>query len=113
MGELLGRALRRAGFDVLLATDWNEALSAVEGSREPQAIVLDLLLPGEDGLEVCRRFRDAAPHIPILVLSAWNEVDDRIAGLTAGADDFLGKPFSLVELLARVRALLRRRAMSS
>jgi two-component system response regulator MprA len=75
---------------------------------EPDAVILDVLMPGADGLEVCRRLRAAGMEVPVLMLTARAEVDSRVAGLDAGADDYLSKPFALAELLARLRALLRR-----
>ncbi len=105
--EALERALGLEGYDVELAADGAEALAAVE-RREPDAIVLDVLMPGVDGLEVCRLLRKAQSRVPILMLTVRDELGDRIEGLDAGADDYLGKPFELEELLARVRALLRR-----
>jgi len=107
--EALERALGLEGFDVELAADGDEALAAV-ARREPDAVVLDVLMPGVDGLEVCRRLRKAQSRVPILMLTVRDELGDRIEGLDAGADDYLGKPFELEELLARVRALLRRAA---
>jgi two-component system, OmpR family, response regulator MprA len=105
--EALERALGLEGYDVELAADGAEALAAVE-RREPDAVVLDVLMPGIDGLEVCRLLRKAQSRVPILMLTVRDELGDRIEGLDAGADDYLGKPFELEELLARVRALLRR-----
>ena len=107
--EALERALGLEGYDVELAADGAEALAAVE-RREPDAVVLDVLMPGIDGLEVCRLLRKAQSRVPILMLTVRDELGDRIEGLDAGADDYLGKPFELEELLARVRALLRRAA---
>jgi len=105
--EALERALSLEGFDVELAADGAEALAAVE-RRQPDAIVLDVLMPGVDGLEVCRLLRKAQSRVPILMLTVRDDLSDRVEGLDAGADDYLGKPFELEELLARVRALLRR-----
>jgi two-component system response regulator MprA len=103
----LERALRLAGYDVALAGDGEHALREVAGAA-PDAIVLDVLMPGLDGLEVCRRIRSAGDTTPFLMLTARDTVSDRVAGLDAGADDYLVKPFALDELLARLRALLRR-----
>jgi two-component system, OmpR family, response regulator MprA len=103
----LERALRIERYDVRLAGDGNEAL-ALLADRSPDAIVLDVAMPEVDGLEVCRRLRAAGDRTPVLMLTARDAVDDRVAGLDAGADDYLVKPFALEELLARVRALLRR-----
>jgi two-component system response regulator MprA len=104
----LGRALRMEGYEVELFEDGASALRAVQ-LRAPDAIILDLQLPDLDGLEVCRKIRGAGDATPILMLTARNAIDDRVEGLDAGADDYLIKPFDLSELLARLRALLRRR----
>ncbi|MBX5492381.1 MAG: response regulator transcription factor [Chloroflexi bacterium] len=103
----LRRALAYEGYDVAVA-DSGEAGLRLARERPPDLVVLDVLLPGLDGLEVCRRLR-AGGDVPILMLTARDEVSDRVAGLDAGADDYLVKPFAVDELLARVRALLRRR----
>lgn len=105
--DALERALKLDGYEVLLAADGAEALKIVE-STSPDAIVLDILMPNVDGLEVCRRIRATGDLTPILLLTARVEVRDRVAGLDAGADDYLVKPFALDELLARLRALFRR-----
>ena len=105
--DALGRALTSEGYEVAFARDGHEALIAVERD-EPDAAVLDVMMPPPDGLEVCRQLRSAENAIPILMLTARREVSDRVAGLDAGADDYLPKPFALDELLARLRALLRR-----
>src|SRR5580765_7023867 len=105
--DALGRALTSEGYEVAFASDGREALIAVERDG-PDAAVLDVMMPPPDGLEVCRQLRSADNAIPILMLTARREVSDRVAGLDAGADDYLPKPFALDELLARVRALLRR-----
>ena len=105
--ESLRRSLAFNGYQVELATDGNAALDAVVAAR-PDAMVLDVMMPRLDGLEVCRRLRSAGDDLPILVLTARDAVSDRVAGLDAGADDYLPKPFALEELLARLRALLRR-----
>ncbi|TML11423.1 MAG: response regulator transcription factor [Actinobacteria bacterium] len=106
--ESLRRALELEGYEIELAADGNEALYRLEAAEEPDAVILDVLMPGVDGLEVCRRLRGAGSKLPVLMLTARTEVEDRVAGLDAGADDYVSKPFALEELLARVRALLRR-----
>ena len=103
----LGRALRMENYEVELFEDGLSALKAIQ-LRAPNAIILDLQLPDIDGLEVCRRIRKAGDATPILMLTARDAVNDRVEGLDAGADDYLAKPFDLAELLARLRALLRR-----
>ena len=103
----LGRALRMENYDVELFEDGLSALKAIQ-LRAPDAIVLDLQLPDIDGLEICRRIRRSGDTPPILMLTARDAVNDRVAGLDVGADDYLVKPFDLAELLARMRALLRR-----
>jgi two-component system response regulator MprA len=103
----LERALRLEGYDVALAGDGDEALAAVSGGR-PDAVVLDVLMPKRDGLDVCRALRAAQDRTPVLMLTARDGVSDRVDGLDAGADDYVVKPFALEELLARLRALLRR-----
>jgi two-component system, OmpR family, response regulator MprA len=107
--ESLRRALELEGYEIELAGDGDEALSTL-GRDEPQpdAVILDVLMPGLDGLEVCRRLRATGSRVPVLMLTARDEVESRVAGLDAGADDYVTKPFALEELLARVRALLRR-----
>jgi two-component system response regulator MprA len=105
--EAVDRALRLEGYETELAADGAQALEAL-ADRAPDALVLDLLMPYVDGLEVCRRLRAAGDHTPVLVLTARDAVPDRVRGLDAGADDYLVKPFALEELLARLRALLRR-----
>ena len=101
------RALVLAGYDVEMAANGEEAL-ALLAERAPDAIVLDVLMPGVDGIEVCTRLRAAGDHTPVLMLTARDAVGDRVAGLDAGADDYMVKPFALQELQARLRALLRR-----
>jgi two-component system response regulator MprA len=107
MRTALKRALELGGFEVSLAADGREGLSTAEETR-PDLVVLDILMPGIDGLEVCRTLRSRGNRTPILMLTARDAVADRVEGLEAGADDYLVKPFALEELLARVRALLRR-----
>ena len=104
---MLERTLTADGYAVEEAADGGAALAAVERSA-PDLVVLDVTLPGLDGLAVCRRLRRAGLALPILLLTARDAVPDRVAGLDAGADDYLVKPFAAEELLARVRALLRR-----
>src|SRR5947209_14910188 len=108
--ESLRRALELEGYEIELAADGQEALQLLEtnGDAQPDAVILDVLMPGVDGLEVCRRLRRSGNRVPVLMLTARDEVEDRVAGLDAGADDYVTKPFALEELLARVRALLRR-----
>jgi len=103
----LERALRVEGYEVSLAEDGESGVATARRER-PEAILLDILLPGIDGVAVCRRLRRDGDRTPILMLTARDAVSDRVAGLDAGADDYLVKPFALEELLARVRALLRR-----
>src|SRR6266700_1685547 len=104
---MLARTLGGAGYVVETAADGGEALAAVERSA-PDLVVLDVGLPGVDGLSVSRRLRAKGLAVPVLLLTARDAVPDRVAGLDAGADDYLVKPFATDELLARVRALLRR-----
>ena len=105
--DALDRSLRAQGYEVTTAGDGLAALRAVQ-HEDPDLVVLDLGLPGMDGLAVCRRLRTDGDPRPVLILTARDAVGDRVAGLDVGADDYLGKPFALEELLARVRALLRR-----
>jgi two-component system response regulator MprA len=100
-------ALGQDGYAVETASNGHQALAAVD-AREPDVIVLDVGLPGVDGLAVCRRYRADGRRTPVLILTARDAISDRVAGLDAGADDYLVKPFALAELLARLRALLRR-----
>ena len=109
--EALERILRLDGFEVAVACDGREAVRS-QSAAPADAVLLDVLMPGLDGLEVCRRMRDTGDRTPVLMLTARDEVGDRVAGLEAGADDYLSKPFSLEELLARLRALLRRSGWS-
>jgi two-component system response regulator MprA len=103
----LERALQLDHYDVELAADGQEAVDVL-AQRHVDAVVLDIGMPRVDGLEVCRRLREAGDRTPVLMLTARDAVDDRVEGLDAGADDYLVKPFALKELQARVRALLRR-----
>jgi two-component system, OmpR family, response regulator MprA len=111
--ESLRRALELEGYQIELAGDGSEALYRLEANGEPDAVILDVLMPGLDGLEVCKRLRRAGSRLPVLMLTARDEVEDRVAGLDAGADDYVTKPFALEELLARLRALLRRTGAGS
>ncbi len=104
----ISRALRLEGYEVETKGDGGTALEALALSP-PDALILDLQLPDIDGLAVCRRIRSAGDDTPVLMLTARDAIDDRVQGLDAGADDYLVKPFALAELLARLRALLRRR----
>jgi len=107
--DSLRRALELEGYEIELAADGREALSRLEnGDSQPDAVILDVLMPGVDGLEVCRRLRRGGNGVPVLMLTARDEIENRVAGLDAGADDYVAKPFALEELVARVRALLRR-----
>jgi two-component system, OmpR family, response regulator MprA len=107
LGRLLARVLRDEGFDPLLAFRGDEGLEAAIAHR-PESVILDLSLPGLDGLEVCRELRARALRMPVIVLTARDAVPDRVRGLDAGADDYVVKPFGVEELLARLRSLLRR-----
>lgn len=106
--EAVGRALRLEGHQVDLAEGGRQALDQV-ATNPPDAMVLDLVMPPPDGLEVCRRLRAAGDQTPVVVLTARGAISDRVDGLDAGADDYLVKPFALAELLARLRAVMRRR----
>jgi two-component system response regulator MprA len=110
--ESLRRSLQFNGYQVETAGDGVQALESVNAAR-PDAMVLDVMMPRLDGLEVCRRLRSTGDDLPILVLTARDAVSDRVSGLDAGADDYLPKPFALEELLARLRALLRRAAQDN
>src|SRR6185437_3940481 len=112
LSELLAMALRYEGWEVRTAPDGS---SAVRTAREfrPDAVVLDVMLPDFDGFEVLRRMRAETPEVPVLFLTAKDAVEDRVAGLTAGGDDYVTKPFSIEELVARLRGLLRRAGMTA
>jgi two-component system, OmpR family, response regulator len=110
--ELLSASLRFAGFDVATATNGNEALR-VAASYQPDLLVLDVMMPGLDGFEVVRRLRKEEQRVPVLFLTAKDGTEDKIAGLTLGGDDYITKPFSLEEVIARIRAVLRRLAHAS
>jgi two-component system response regulator MprA len=105
--DALVRALELEGYDVRSVHDGSQALAALETER-PHVVVLDVMMPHVDGLSVCRRMRASGDRTPVLMLTARVEVSDRVAGLDAGADDYLPKPFAVDELLARLRALVRR-----
>ncbi len=111
IAELLSMALRYEGWEVRTA---GTGLEAVRAAREfkPDAVALDMMLPDFDGLEVLRKMRQEDPNIPVLFLTAKDAVEDRVAGLTAGGDDYVTKPFSLEEVVARLRALMRRTAIA-
>lgn len=105
--EALALVLDLSGFEVVTALDGREAIRTL-ARDPPDAVILDVLMPGLDGLEVCRRMRAVGDRTPVLMLTARTEVSERVAGLEAGADDYLAKPFAREELIARLRALLRR-----
>lgn len=107
IAELLAMALRYEGWDVQVAHTGGDAVAAARGAR-PDAVVLDMMLPDVGGLEVMRRMRADTPDVPVLFLTARDAVEDRVAGLTAGGDDYVTKPFSLEEVVARLRGLMRR-----
>ena len=109
--DALARVLAFEGYDVRLAVDGADALANVVAAS-PDVILLDVMLPNVDGLTVCRRLREHGNRTPVLMLTARHEVSDRVAGLDAGADDYLVKPYALDELLARLRALLRRTSVT-
>ena len=106
--DSLRRALELEGYEIELAGDGREALYRLDTDSQPDAVILDVLMPGLDGLEVCRRIRAGGSSVPVLMLTARDAVENRVEGLDAGADDYVTKPFALEELLARVRALIRR-----
>jgi two-component system OmpR family response regulator len=107
IAELLTMALRYEGWETAMAHTGSEAVAAAK-EMQPDAIVLDMMLPDFDGLEVLRRIRGRSPEVPVLFLTARDAVEDRVAGLTAGGDDYVTKPFSLEEVVARLRGLMRR-----
>jgi two-component system OmpR family response regulator len=107
IAELVATALRYEGFEPTTAGDGRAALAAVESFR-PELIVLDVMLPDLDGFEVQRRLRDRGTRVPVLFLTARDATEDKVRGLTVGGDDYVTKPFSLEELVARIRAILRR-----
>src|ERR1035438_4786923 len=105
--ELLAGSLRFAGFEVMTAASGAEALRAVAASR-PDLVLLDVMMPDGDGFEVVRRMRSSGPHVPVIFLTARDGVRERVAGLALGGDDYVTKPFSLDEVVERIRAVLRR-----
>jgi two-component system OmpR family response regulator len=105
--ELLAGSLRFAGFDVVTAASGAEALRAMAASR-PDLVLLDVMIPDGDGFEVVRRMRSSGPYVPVIFVTARDGVPDRVAGLALGADDYVTKPFSLDEMVERIRAVLRR-----
>jgi two-component system response regulator MprA len=107
--QALARALALERYEIALAEDGEQALDLL-ATGDYEAVLLDIVMPGISGLELCRRMRDGGDRTPVLMLTARDAIDDRVAGLDAGADDYLAKPFALRELMARVRALLRRGA---
>jgi two-component system OmpR family response regulator len=107
IAELISMAVRYEGWEPVQAHTGSKAVAAAKESR-PDAVVLDVMLPDFDGMEVLRRMRSTHPDVPVLFLTARDSVEDRVAGLTAGGDDYVTKPFSLEEVVARLRALMRR-----
>ena len=112
IAELLSMALRLEGWEILVAHTGAQAVAAAR-QQSPDAVVLDMMLPDFDGLEVLRKMRAHTPEVPVLFLTARDAVEDRVTGLTAGGDDYVTKPFSLEEVVARLRALLRRTGAAS
>src|SRR5689334_15098733 len=110
--DSLSLSLRFQGYEVSLAADGEAGLAAVR-DEDPDAVILDVMMPRLDGLEMCRRLRAEGILVPVLMLTARDTVGDRVAGLDAGADDYLVKPFALQELLARLRALMRRSLLAA
>src|SRR3954465_4342072 len=107
IAELISMAVRYEGWEPSVAHTGSKAVTAAKDTR-PDAVVLDVMLPDFDGMEVLRRMRTQHPDVPVLFLTARDSVEDRVAGLTAGGDDYVTKPFSLEEVIARLRALMRR-----
>ncbi len=112
LAELLSMAMRMEGWEVDTATDGFAGVRLAR-ANEPDVVLLDVMMPGMDGLEVLRRIRAQDPGVPVMFLTACDAIEDRVAGFAAGGDDYVTKPFSLVEVIARVRALLRRTGMST
>lgn len=112
LAELVSMALRYEGWEIATAGDGASAIAAARATR-PDAVVLDVMLPDMSGLDVLRKLRETNPNVPVLVLTARDAVEDRIAGLTAGGDDYVTKPFSIEEVVLRLRALLRRTGIAA
>ena len=112
LAEMVSMALRYEGWNITTAADGASAISAARGTR-PDAVVLDIMLPDMSGLDVLRQLREHSPHLPVLLLTAKDAVEYRIAGLTAGGDDYVTKPFSIEEVVLRLRALLRRTGVTT
>lgn len=112
LAELVSMALRYEGWHIVTAADGASAIAAARAAR-PDAVVLDVMLPDMSGLDVLRKLRETNPNVPVLVLTAKDAVEDRIAGLTAGGDDYVTKPFSIEEVVLRLRALLRRTGVTA
>ena len=112
LAEMVSMALRYEGWNIATAADGAAAIAAARAER-PDVVVLDVMLPDMSGLDVLRRLREQHPHLPVLLLTAKDAVEDRIAGLTAGGDDYVTKPFSIEEVVLRLRALLRRTGVTT
>jgi two-component system OmpR family response regulator len=112
LAEMVSMALRYEGWNITTAADGNSAITSARTAR-PDAVVLDVMLPDMSGLEVLRKLREQNPHLPVLLLTAKDALEDRIAGLTAGGDDYVTKPFSIEEVVLRLRALLRRTGVTT
>ena len=112
LAEMVSMALRYEGWNITTATDGSSAVAAARAQR-PDVVVLDVMLPDMSGLEVLHKLREQTPQLPVLLLTAKDAVEDRIAGLTAGGDDYVTKPFSIEEVVLRLRALLRRTGVTT
>jgi two-component system OmpR family response regulator len=112
LAEMVSMALRYEGWNIATAADGASAIAAARGAR-PDAVVLDVMLPDMSGLDVLRKLREQNPQLPVLLLTAKDAIEDRIAGLTAGGDDYVTKPFSIEEVVLRLRALLRRTGVTT
>ncbi|MGK2880239.1 MAG: response regulator transcription factor [Mycobacterium sp.] len=112
LAEMLSMALRYEGWNIATAGDGTSAIASARETR-PDVVVLDVMLPDMSGLDVLRRLREQIPHLPVLLLTAKDALEDRIAGLTAGGDDYVTKPFSIEEVVLRLRALLRRTGVAT